>query len=242
MTPPRFGHPREHFRALSSTSDRARELASAGAASGTVVTADEQSAGRGRHGRTWSAPPGKALLCSAILSPLDERHSLLPLAVPLAVCDAAESLGAAGVAVKWPNDVWVDGRKVAGVLIEARPPEWAVIGVGINVAVATEDFPPELRDRATSLPPGATVEDSLSALCAELEQWVEADPQTVLDQFRRRDVLLGREIAWMGAGRGRDGTGVAEGVDERGNLLVRTSDGEQRALGAGEVHLKVDRG
>ena len=87
-----FGEPHHHFERIDSTNTRARELAAAGAPHGTVVTADEQTAGRGRQGRAWTAPPGKALLYSAIVRPLDERHLLLPLAVPLAVCEAAEEL------------------------------------------------------------------------------------------------------------------------------------------------------
>jgi BirA family biotin operon repressor/biotin-[acetyl-CoA-carboxylase] ligase len=148
-----FGAPHRHFRVTDSTNARARELAEAGAPHGTVVTATEQTAGRGRQGRTWTAPPGKALLYSAILRPLDERHLLLPLSVPLAVCEAAEELDP-GIEcqVKWPNDVWVDGRKLAGVLIEAKPQDgWAVIGVGLNLSIAQDEFPPELRDTATSL-------------------------------------------------------------------------------------------
>ena len=121
--------PRLHLRRTDSTNDRARDLAQAGAPSGTLVTAEEQSAGRGRHGRTWAAPPGAALLCSAILRPLEARHALLPLAVPLAVCEAAEALAPVECRVKWPNDVWLEERKLAGILIEARPPDWAVIGV-----------------------------------------------------------------------------------------------------------------
>src|SRR5947208_8210879 len=110
-----FGHPRRHFRITDSTNARARELAAAGAPSGTVVTADGQSAGRGRYGRAWTAPPAKALLCSAFLRPLDSSHRLLPLAVPLAVADAAEALAPVSCQVKWPNDVWLERRKVAGV-------------------------------------------------------------------------------------------------------------------------------
>src|SRR5438477_7138492 len=130
-----FGRPRRHFRLVGSTNDVARDLAIAGAPSGTVVTADEQTAGRGRSGRAWSAPSRSALLASAILCPLGERHALLPLAVPLAVCEAIESLAPVDCAVKWPNDVWSDEKKVAGVLIEARPPEWAVIGIGVNLSI-----------------------------------------------------------------------------------------------------------
>ncbi|HET8862782.1 MAG TPA: biotin--[acetyl-CoA-carboxylase] ligase, partial [Solirubrobacterales bacterium] len=148
-----FGVPHRHFPVTDSTNARARELVEDGAPHGLVVTAAEQTAGRGRQGRTWTAPPGKALLYSAILRPLDERHLLLPLAVPLAVCDAAEQLNP-GVAcqVKWPNDVWIEGRKLAGVLIEAKPQDgWAVIGVGLNLSIAPAEFPPDLRETAVSL-------------------------------------------------------------------------------------------
>ena len=148
-----FGAPHRHYRQTDSTNTRARELAEAGAPHGTVVTAAEQSEGRGRQGRSWTAPPAGALLYSAILRPLDERHLLLPLAVPIAVCEAAEVLRAGlECAIKWPNDVWLDGRKLAGVLIEAKPQEgWAVIGVGLNLSIAPDEFPPDLRDTAISL-------------------------------------------------------------------------------------------
>jgi BirA family biotin operon repressor/biotin-[acetyl-CoA-carboxylase] ligase len=232
-----FGEPRHHLDVVDSTNERARELIDEGAPSGTIVTAGEQSAGRGRQGRSWSAPPGKALLFSAILRPLVHAHRLLPLAVPLAVCEAAEELGARDCRVKWPNDVWLDGRKLAGVLIEARPPDWAVIGIGLNVAIETGEFPPELRDAATSIGGGAQVEDALAALCEALGRWVGAPDEAVLAEFGRRDALAGREIRWTGAG---EGAGRVEGVDSDGNLLVRLPDGELRALGSGEVHLKLD--
>jgi len=148
-----FGALHRHFRITDSTNARARELAGAGAPGGTVVTADEQTAGRGRQGRGWTAPAGKALLYSAILRPLDERHLLLPLAVPLAVCATAEELQPAiECKIKWPNDIWIDGRKLAGVLIEAKPQDgWAVIGVGLNLSIAPDEFPPDLRETAVSL-------------------------------------------------------------------------------------------
>ena len=149
----KFGTPHRHFRVTDSTNARARELVEAEAPHGTVVTADAQTAGRGRQGRSWTAPPGKALLYSAILRPLDERHLLLPLSVPLAVCEVAEELAPAiECQIKWPNDVWVDGRKLAGVLIEAKPQDgWAVIGVGLNLSITRKEFPPELRDTAVSI-------------------------------------------------------------------------------------------
>jgi BirA family transcriptional regulator, biotin operon repressor / biotin---[acetyl-CoA-carboxylase] ligase len=244
-TPP-FGQPHRHFHRVDSTNTRARELAAAGAPHGTVVTASDQTAGRGRQGRSWTAPPGKALLYSAIVRPLQKRHMLLPLAAPLAVCEAAEDLQPAlSCQVKWPNDVLVEGRKLAGVLIEARPQDgWAVIGVGLNISISREEFPPDLRDRAISLldpsdkepgrgsagpPPRLLL--ATDGLSHHLSRWVQAGPAEVLAAWRKRDFLKGRKIEWGG------GSGVADGVDDRGYLVVATAGGDRIAVGAGEVHL-----
>jgi BirA family biotin operon repressor/biotin-[acetyl-CoA-carboxylase] ligase len=238
-----FGFPHRHFACTNSTNTRARELAAAGAPHGTVVTAAEQTAGRGRQGRSWTAPPGRALLYSAVVRPLAPRHVLLPLAVPLAVCEAAEELRPeVECKVKWPNDVHLEGRKLAGVLIEARPQDgWAVLGIGLNLAIARDEFPPELRDTAVSLRPGGQNSPigpvstrgskPLAALNRRLERWLAADEGEVLGAWRERDALRGRAVSWEG------GSGVADGVDERGFLLVRVGDGDRVALGAGEVHL-----
>lgn len=229
-----FGAPHRHFRVTDSTNARARELVEAGAPHGTVVTAAEQTAGRGRQGRVWTAPAGKGLLYSAVLRPLDERHLLLPLSVPLAVCDAAETLRP-GVecAVKWPNDVWLDERKLAGILIEAKPQDgWAVIGVGLNLAVAEEEFPDELRWPAISLGGGVEPEDARRALDRALERWVDAPREEALDAWRSRDALRGREVSWDG------GSGVADGIEDSGDLIVVAGD-DRLVLGAGEVHLRL---
>lgn len=234
----RFGEPREHHDLIDSTNARAKELAAAGSPSGTVVTAAEQTAGRGRGGRRWTAPADAALLYSAILRPLDLSHLLLPLAVPLAVCEACEALAAVECRVKWPNDVWLGERKLAGVLIEARPPEWAVIGVGVNLAVAPEAFPAGLRWPAVSLGGGVTAPEMGAALDKALGEWVDADAERVLAAFRERDALAGREIGWDGGPGQGSRHGVAAGIDERGNLLVETAEGIV-ALGSGEVHLDL---
>ncbi|MEX2107210.1 MAG: biotin--[acetyl-CoA-carboxylase] ligase [Solirubrobacterales bacterium] len=245
----RFGMPHRHFRRTDSTNTRARELAAAGAPHGTAVTAGEQTEGRGRQGRAWSAPPGKALLYSAVVRPLDERHMTLPLAVPLAVCEVAEELAPeTKCGVKWPNDVQVGGRKLAGVLIEARPQDgWAVVGVGLNLTIEPHEFPPELRETAVSLFDGPSPGDSAvplgrhadirnsatEALNARLTHWIAADPDAVLAAWRERDALRGKQVAWDG------GSGVADGIDDRGYLLVVTAGGERVSVGAGEVHLTV---
>ena len=227
-----LGTPRVHFRLTDSTNARARELADRGAPHGTVVTAGEQSAGRGRQGRTWTAPPGRALLCSILIR---EPPRLLPLAAGVAV---AEVVGP-DAQVKWPNDVLVDGRKVAGILVEARLQEaWAVVGIGLNVAVRDADFPPELRHRAGTLglEPSA-IEPTLSALLRGFERWLAADSDAVLEAVRARDALLGREVRWG------DRAGIGAGIDYEGRLVVRMEGGEVRLdagevhLGAGEVHL-----
>ena len=228
-----FGTPHRHFRVTDSTNTAARELAAVGAPGGTVVTATEQDSGRGRQGRSWHAAPGKSLVYSAILRPLEARHSLLPLAVPLAVCDAAESLAPVACQVKWPNDVWVDGRKAAGILIEARPQDgWAVIGIGLNVSLMPDDFPEELRETSASIGMEIEVAEALAALNQELSRWVDTPHDEVLATYRRRDGLRGREIEWA------EGSGTAAGIADDGNLLVRTAAGEV-SLGAGEVHLRV---
>jgi BirA family biotin operon repressor/biotin-[acetyl-CoA-carboxylase] ligase len=174
---------------------------------------------------------------------------MLPLAVPLAVCESAEQLNPnLDCKVKWPNDIHVEGRKLAGVLIEARPQDsWAVIGIGLNLYIEAHEFPPELRDQATSifthgqrtqeggsagpsplLPAGPPL---LGPLNNRLNRWVQAKPVEVLAEWRNRDALLGREVAWEG------GSGVADGIDDRGYLVVITASGDRIAVGAGEVHL-----
>jgi BirA family biotin operon repressor/biotin-[acetyl-CoA-carboxylase] ligase len=235
-----FGLPRRHFRSTDSTNEHARGLAAAGAPSGTVVTAAEQRAGRGRRGRAWWAPAGKALLYSAILRPLGREHALLPIAAPLAVCEAVESLAPVACAVKWPNDVWIGRRKVAGVLIEARPPDWAVIGIGLNLAVEPAEFPSELRWPATSVGHGVTTTAALDAVNDRLARWASAPATRILEQFRRRDALAGHRVRWEGAGHEAPrGAGRCEGIDERGNLLVVSEDGRRLSLGAGEVQLAL---
>jgi BirA family transcriptional regulator, biotin operon repressor / biotin---[acetyl-CoA-carboxylase] ligase len=233
----KFGKPHIHHERIDSTNERARELAIAGAGAGTVVTASEQTAGRGRGGRVWLAPPDAALLSSAILRPLDLSHLLLPLAVPVAVCEACESLAPVACRIKWPNDIWLNEQKLGGVLIEARPPEWAVIGVGVNISI--EEFPDDLRWPATSLGHGVTPNGLRRALDKRLGRWVDAKPVDVLAAFATRDALLGRPITWTGGPGGLGRKGFAEGVDERGNLVVRGQGGERLALGSGEVQLRL---
>jgi len=222
-----LGTPRLHLAVTASTMDHARELAHAGAPHGALVTTAQQTAGRGRQGRAWSAPAGSSLLMSLILR---EAPALLPLAAAVAVAEACATPAAA---IKWPNDVLVDGRKVAGILAEGRPQEgWWVLGIGVNVALDPADLPPELRDTAATLgraPDG--VEPFLADLLGALERALTAPAEQLLDAWRARDALAGREVRWNA------GAGIARGVDGEGRLVIELADGGRTALNAGEVHL-----
>jgi BirA family transcriptional regulator, biotin operon repressor / biotin---[acetyl-CoA-carboxylase] ligase len=220
-----IGSPRVHHRLTDSTNERAKQLAAAGAPHGTLVTADEQTAGRGRQGRAWTAPPRSAVLMSVVLRELDER---LPLTAAVALCEALP----VEAAIKWPNDVWIEGRKVAGILVEGRPQEgWAVLGVGVNVT--TERFPAELAESATSLRLAGVQADSeavLDGLLTSLSRWLDAPPARVLETWRSLDALRGERVRWTG------GEGIADGIDDSGALRVGTASGPV-TLDAGEVHL-----
>jgi BirA family transcriptional regulator, biotin operon repressor / biotin---[acetyl-CoA-carboxylase] ligase len=245
-----LGHPRLHLRSTDSTNDRARALAIAGAPHGTLVTSSAQTAGRGRQGRRWSAPAGSALLMSLLLR---SPPPLLPLIAAVAVCDVADRSEIGRQAwVKWPNDIvvvrapgegaatgaGVDGdagdlAKLAGILAEGRPQEgWAVLGIGLNVAVRLDELPAELQASAATLGESpAAIEPVLARLLAALERRLAEPTQTLLDAYRTRDALRGREIGWSG-GRGR-----AEGIDGEGRLMVALTAGGHTTLDAGEVHL-----
>ena len=213
-----IGRPRVHHRVTDSTNERARALAAGGAPHGTLVTADEQTAGRGRQGRTWVAPAGAALLMSLVLR---KPREALPLAAAVAVCEALPL----EAEIKWPNDIWIHKAKVAGVLVEARPQEgWAVLGIGVNV----HDAPPI--EHVTSLGSAITAEDLLERLLVALDDWLREPLPEVLAAWRSRDALLGQRVRW------ENGSGKGVGIDGTGSLLVETGSGVV-ALDAGEVHL-----
>lgn len=230
-----LGEPHLHFDVVDSTNALAKERADAGAPHGTTITADRQTAGRGRQGRAWVAPAGSALLMSVIVRPLIDRYRLAPLAAALAVAEVCEELADVEATIKWPNDVWVERRKVAGILIEARPHEdpgrsWMVVGIGLNTSVRVEQLPPELRGTAASLglPAGS---DAMTPLLARLDSHLRAEPAGTIAAWRTRDALAGHEITW------EEGEGIADGIDEEGNLRVILEGGSGAVLRAGEVHL-----
>ena len=250
---PALGSPRIHRRRTGSTNELARELAAAGAPHGTLVTASEQTAGRGRHGRRWWAPPGGSLLMSLVLR---EPPSLLPLASAVAVSDAVRETSGVEPLIKWPNDIVLEDagegassrrtpaapalRKLAGILIEGRPQEeWVVLGIGLNVAVSPQAIPPDLRGIVATLGQArSTIEPLLEALLRALERRLREPEGETLDSWRGRDALRGREIAWRpGEDAAVQTGGRAEGIDGAGRLVVARPDGSRLTLEAGEVRL-----
>lgn len=236
-----WGGPARWVASTPSTQDDARQAAAQGAPEGAVFVADAQTRGRGRQGRAWVTPPGSALLASVVLRPGLDAPRLPPLAlvVGLAVRDAAaRRVPGAAVAIKWPNDVLIEGRKLAGVLVEASirgtRVEAAIAGFGLNVREAS--LPPDIAARATCLERhGATdldapslLVDILVGLESRLRLFVRDGLAPLLPELRAFDAARGRRVS------GLDGSGVASGIDDEGHLLVQTDHGVI-AVGAGEV-------
>lgn len=228
-----------------STNDVARDMARRGAPAGTMVIAEAQTAGRGRGGRAWLAPAGAGLLLSWIVRPAAEerRASVTPIRVGLEVAESIQAATGLTALVKWPNDVLAsNGRKLAGILCEAthadEGPRHLVVGIGINVRQAPEEFPPALRSGATSLAAELGAPPDRAALTGEivrrlirLQDRVGRDlDDAEVSRLAGRDYLLGRVVTVDGRH-----AGVAAGIEASGRLLIRGSSGDQTALGTGMV-------
>jgi BirA family biotin operon repressor/biotin-[acetyl-CoA-carboxylase] ligase len=243
-----FGHPIYLFHTIGSTNDEAKRLADSGAPEGLLVVAEEQTAGRGRTGRTWITPLGQALAISLILRPANlplEQATRLTMLAGLAVCQAVEQVCALHPQLKWPNDVLLSGKKVAGLLLETAlrgdQLDYAVLGLGLNVSFAppagTVDFP------ATSLQAEAGTEfDRQPLLRAILEQLealyplVGAPNQALYQAWSARLAMVGQAIVVRTAE--GDQTGRLAGVTPDGALLLTPASGQTLTLLAGDVRLR----
>lgn len=225
---------------LPSTNADAMSLAQQGAEDGTVVAAESQTAGRGRHARTWFSPPGLNLYCSVIVRGLGEKLTLadwlswVPLTTALAVAEAVNTVAAISLDLKWPNDLLLDEQKVGGILCESSltSPDnpVVVIGIGLNVNMPQDQFPDELRPIATSLFESTHRLVDRNRLLAQLLQELEESldelrthgPSRLLQAYQRRCITLGRQVrVILGAGEELLGTAVAITAD--GTLQVRPS-------------------
>ncbi len=223
--------------------DVARDLAAAGRPEGVVVRAEEQTAGRGRAGRRWVAPPGTSLLFTVLLRPNVTVLEQLPMAAAVGVARAVEKTTGLRPAVKWPNDLVIDGRKFAGILVEAEfvgnELAWVLIGIGINVNWDPGAEVPELAGQATGLAQelGQTVdrERLFREVLLELDR-AYLKLRTGWSPFpawRRRLTTVGQTVDVVaGSQRLR---GLAVGVDRAGRLRLRTADGRPIVVSFGDV-------
>ncbi len=230
---------------VGSTMDVARDAALHGAVEGAVALADEQTAGRGRLGRSWITPPATNLASTLVLRPPTSVLRAIAMIAPLAICHVIRDVAGIHADIKWPNDVQIDGKKVAGILIETDLTDqhrgFVLVGSGINVNFDPREHE-ELRDIATSLKAelGHDVdrEALLASYLAHFEQLYVAakSGESIRDRWRERLVTLGNDVraTWQGG----SAEGIAEDVDTDGALLIRTAEGALTRVEAGDVTLR----
>jgi len=226
---------------VGSTMDLARREAAEGGPHGTLVMAEEQTAGRGRKGRSFFSPRGENLYVTYLLRLDEEQYRRLPLAVPLAACRACEA-ECPDVRIKWPNDLWIGTEKVSGMLVDVEFEGTDIVafpGIGINVN-GDPTVVPELRGIATSLRRalGRTVsrEGVLARLSNELEYWLSAPWAELARAYRERNFLLGREIV-VHPPTGEPYPARAVDIADDGSLVVEAG-GRREALRAAEVTVR----
>ena len=240
----------EVHESIDSTNLRAWDLAQAGAAEGALVLAETQTSGRGRLGRVWHSPPGQGLYFSLVLRPdlSPESIPLLTLAAGLGAARAIEAVCGLAPGIKWPNDLTMGGRKVAGILceMEIHPSQggpFVIMGLGLNVNLEPSELPPELSDKAGSLyiafGRGWDRTVLLARIFKEIEdscgKLVSEGPEALVTEYRRFCETLGKTVV---VSQGRESfTGLATDVDASGCLVVVKPDGERVKVNAGEVTL-----
>jgi BirA family transcriptional regulator, biotin operon repressor / biotin---[acetyl-CoA-carboxylase] ligase len=233
----------------STNADLASRYRSGEAVGGTVLIADFQSAGRGRQGRSWTAPPGTGIAMSVLITPAtrDSGWTWLPLMAGLAVADALQGVAGVATVLKWPNDVLVDERKICGVLAERldSPADAAcVLGMGINVHLSSDDLPVPTATSLALLKPdiGHARNEIIASVLAVLELWIarwdsSTDDVLLRSTYVARCATLGRHVE-LRLGEGRIATGRAEDIDADGRLVIATERGSE-VFGAGDVvHLR----
>ena len=247
LTGPGAGRELEIHDRLDSTNNRAKALAAAGAAGGTAVIADSQSGGKGRLGRSFFSPEHSGVYLTVILRPdcAPDRAGLLTSLAAVAAARAVEKVSGADVKIKWVNDLYLNGKKICGILtegglgLEAGKLEYAVVGIGINVR--RMEFPPELRDIATSVANETGASPDRNRLIAEILNGLDGllgDLETgaFLEESRRRSCVIGREVTVIEGE--RKYPAKALDIDGRGRLVIETKEG-RTCLDYGEVSLKL---
>ena len=244
-----------YFDSLDSTNNHAKRIASK-ETEGLVIVAGSQSDGRGRLGRAWNSPCGAGIYLSIILKPVlpPEEVQIITLAAAVAVVRAIEKITGIKPGIKWPNDVLLEGRKVCGILTEMNTEieriNFIVLGIGINHTRQQEEFPIEIRDKATSLSAfagshGMDIEkwnrlDIIRAVMLEMDKFYQMilvnSFKEIIDKWKEYSVTLGRKVRIISGD--TEYTAVAEDITNDGKLVVRCSDGEIRLVQSGEISLK----
>lgn len=235
---------------VGSTNTVLRALAEQGAPEGTVVIADEQTGGRGRMGRAFYSPAGSGIYLSLLLRPVnaDPRQTVtLTAAAAVALCQAIEAVSEKSPQIKWVNDIFLNGRKICGILSEAAfglesgAPEYVVVGVGINAYTPEGGFPSELAEIAGALwerpVPGGKNRLAAEFLNHFWKLYTAGDPAAFLEDYRRRSLVVGKDITVIAGG--KETPAHALGIDDNCRLLVRYESGETAALSYGEVRIKA---
>jgi len=236
-------------REMQSTQDHAKKLAIQGSSEGTIVVAETQSAGRGRLGRSWASPPG-GLYFSVILRPgitLDGAAGL-PLVAAVALARAIQRYTTVAPGLKWPNDVLIKKRKAAGILVEMSAEmdrlDWVVIGIGVNVAAASEQLPPEIRPTSTSLAieSARTVHrvqllgDILYELEGALDMFQTEGFEPLRKQWKEKSHTLGKHVTVVGSRQSIEGKAVD--IDDRGALVMECAGGIRQRVTSGDLFFK----
>jgi BirA family biotin operon repressor/biotin-[acetyl-CoA-carboxylase] ligase len=247
----KLGHAMEIHNSIGSTNNRAKELAQEGAAHGTLVAAEEQQTGRGRLGRDWSSPPGVGLWMSLILRPAFPPWFAPKVTViaGLAVLRAINSITGLKAAIKWPNDIIINSKKVCGILTEMQADldmiEYVIAGIGVNVNTSKDSFPEEIRDSATSLymESGKQVERCrlMAAILDELEELYQEYEKTIdfagiIQEFKENCITLGRHVRVVSVA--GEWEGKAIDLTDDCELVVELADGTRRAVMSGDVSVR----
>ena len=248
LTTKEIGRNMQVFSEIGSTNTAAKKLASERVANGTVIIADKQTEGRGRMGRSFESPSGTGIYMSLVLYPKFglECAPLITSAAACAVAEAIDEVCGCDVSIKWVNDLYLNGRKICGILTEAslglemKNLDHAVIGIGVNVRSVRNLFGEELGNIATSIEDETGVKADRNMLCGAMLNKLEhylgmVESREFLNEYRRRELLTGNTItANVG---GNTLTGMAMGIDDNANLIIKLPDGKLKKLGSGEASL-----
>ena len=233
------------FPEIDSTNLEAKRIAKNGLSEPFLIIADSQTAGRGRLGRTFYSPPSTGIYLSYVYKPNAAIASGVSVtsAAAVAVCRAIKAVTELNPQIKWINDVYIDGKKVCGILCEAvteggrSDANCIVIGIGINVS--TTDFPCELREKAGSLGDRVIDRNRLAAeVVNQLEKVInDLGKRAFIDEYKKLSLVLGKQITYIK--NGVETRGIAVDVDNDGGLIVRLSDGSKTTLNTGEISVKL---